>query len=385
MSDDRLDILLVGAPDTGATFRDAALNADAGDALTCVTPAEPLPFADTPDVVVLEASAFDAVGSAVRDWRTRPGLTPLVVVLVERREDADAEEARRSGADLVLPWPGEPGDCRDRLRLLLRLRRAENATRATGSRARVLERLIAARTEGFVVALEHLVEAARPGASARSAAAADLCLQLAQRFAVPERFAHDLGRAARLIELGHLAHGAHEPVAGAVLRAQTAENVLHRIEGLAPVATLLGSMAEHWDGTGGPRHLLSGQIPLRSRILALVAALLAHAGSTRASDLSAALEHLHPQSGTVYDPMVVTHLEALLQGGAAPRHGRTGPVLVPVPELREGMVLAEDLYTDSGFKLLPRGARLAPGSLEAIRRRHDVEPLHAAVVERTSL
>ena len=34
------------------------------------------------------------------------------------------------------------------------------------------------------------------------------------------------------------------------------------------------------------------------------------------------------------------------------------------------MVLAEDLCTDSGLKLLARGTRLSPCVLETIRRRH---------------
>jgi hypothetical protein len=60
-------------------------------------------------------------------------------------------------------------------------------------------------------------------------------------------------------------------------------------------------------------------------------------------------------------------------------------VLVPIVDLEPGMVLAEDLYTDSGLKLLARGTQLTPSSLEIIRRRHRAEPiLHGAAIRRAS-
>jgi hypothetical protein len=47
------------------------------------------------------------------------------------------------------------------------------------------------------------------------------------------------------------------------------------------------------------------------------------------------------------------------------------------------MVLAEDLYTDAGLKLLSRGTELTPATLEIIQRRHRAEPiLNGAAVRR---
>lgn len=384
MSDGTLRVLLVGDADTERVLRAEALETDTGDVLARVPAGDPNPFEIEPDVVLLEDGAPHGVASAVRDWRARGGITPTVAVLADRDDSTTRAEARRSGADAVFDRLAPPEELGAAVRLLLRMRRAENCARSTGGRAAALERMLVARTDAFVEALESLVEAARPGASVRSSMAADLARQLAERFAVPERFSHDLERAARLIELGRLADGADHPGNGAVLRAQTAECVLQRIEGLEGVATLLGSMAEHWDGTGGPRHMMSGQIPLRSRILGLLEGLLSHLDAHRPHETESAYELLVALAGTRYDPMVVTHLGALLRGGGS-HAGATGPVLVPIDDLREGMVLAEDLYTDSGFKLLPRGARISGAALGTLHRRHQVEPLHAAVVDRATL
>jgi hypothetical protein len=56
-----------------------------------------------------------------------------------------------------------------------------------------------------------------------------------------------------------------------------------------------------------------------------------------------------------------------------------------IDKLRVGMVLAEDLYTDSGVKLLTRGTAITPTALDTIRRRHRMEPiLRGAVVQRAA-
>jgi hypothetical protein len=50
-----------------------------------------------------------------------------------------------------------------------------------------------------------------------------------------------------------------------------------------------------------------------------------------------------------------------------------------VPELTVGMVLAEDLYTDSGIKLLARGTTLSTAALDVILRRHGQDPMYRGV------
>jgi hypothetical protein len=49
--------------------------------------------------------------------------------------------------------------------------------------------------------------------------------------------------------------------------------------------------------------------------------------------------------------------------------------LVPVARLREGMVLAADLHTASGVKLLSAGSVLNQSTLDLIRRRHLSDPI----------
>jgi hypothetical protein len=87
-------------------------------------------------------------------------------------------------------------------------------------------------------------------------------------------------------------------------------------------------------------------------------------------------------TGTRYDPVVVVHFRAVV-GDTPDRDWSSTRVLVPVTELKAGMVLAEDLFTSSGIKLLRSGASISTAMLDAIQRRHHVDPiLEGAWVQR---
>ena len=145
---------------------------------------------------------------------------------------------------------------------------------------------------------------------------------------------------------------------------------------------MVGALYENWDGTGHPDHLMRGQVPLRSRILRVLIDLCTGLEAPEHPSLEAVLEDLQAHVGTRYDPMVLVHVRAVLRGaGDESVQGRL--LLVPVPELQVGMILAEDLVTDSGLKLLARETRLTQTTLDLIQRRHQMEPiLGGATVKR---
>lgn len=77
-----------------------------------------------------------------------------------------------------------------------------------------------------------------------------------------------------------------------------------------PVALGIASLDEHWDGKGRPQQLEKEDIPLYSRI-----ALLSQVVDVFQveQDLTSALNEVKHRSGEWFDPLLVTHFEALLQ------------------------------------------------------------------------
>lgn len=233
-----------------------------------------------------------------------------------------------------------------------------------------------------------LLEIGVPGSIDRGLRNAELARRLSERFGIPDELLGDLELAARLHELGKLVARTERSAVGgpreidAWRYVQGTVVILERVGGYQGVVELIHSMYENWDGTGHPEHWQSGQIPLRCRILRVLVDFFAALERPGPVDVPAVLDAFQERAGTLYDPMVVVHLRALLQQDA--KHDVLGStLLVAIPELEEGMVLAEDLYTDSGLKLLARDTTLTHATLEVIRRRHRAEPIvHGAAVRR---
>jgi response regulator RpfG family c-di-GMP phosphodiesterase len=229
--------------------------------------------------------------------------------------------------------------------------------------------------------LVSLVDMRLPGAAARGERTAELARGLAERFDIPASLCRDLDIAARLHEMGRVLAESDEP--GSETRQPGVHDMrfvlatralLQRVDGLREAGDLVGAIFENWDGSGFPSHLQQGQIPLRSRILRVIIDFTAALAAPGNASVDEIMDGLDEHRGTCYDPMVIVQLQEMLASGPQ-RELRDSRIRLAVPDLQAGMVLAEDLCTDSGLKLLARGTRLSSSVLETIWRRHRLEPL----------
>jgi response regulator RpfG family c-di-GMP phosphodiesterase len=388
---DRILVLLVGGETRGvAEFATAAL-ANGVRLERESVPAEALAAARTihPDLIAVETAGSRETPLDLLRPFLHADLDGVPVMLIVPASDLALErEVLGAGAAGVLVVPITPDDVRTSFGWAERLRVLRQRARAAAQELELVKNGQHDPLPGVIALLEHLIETALPGARDRGARIADLAGRLAERFAIPAAFRLDLERAARLHEIGRLAcadlgPSASGPRPEAWPYAVATHALLDHVAGLEEVGDLVAGIYENWDGTGHPEHRMQGQIPLRSRVLrALIDFVAALEAPGRSPDR--ALATLSEHTGTRYDPMVVTQLEALLQGGPDVDWQGTR-MLVPVGELRVGMVMAEDLYTNAGLKLVARDATLTPATLEAILRRHRAEPiLHAAAVKRAA-
>jgi response regulator RpfG family c-di-GMP phosphodiesterase len=345
---------------------------------------------EPPDLVLLTPAAGTEPFAWAARWREDPRRAAACLALAGAPGDEDLRRAAvNAGFDELLTTPLSATELRARVVTLGRLRAAERAAAHAEAELARLREAQARAAEEWQGMLTELVGLAVPGALERAARRSELALQLAARLDIPGPLQPDLERAARLVELGR----ATDPDAGPGERAlppsaehwqyaEATRALLERVEPLRGVAELIGCIYENWDGTGHPHHLQQGQIPLRSRILRVLLDQSELCDGAARRPPARALEELQERSGTRYDPMVVVHLRALAGAGGelAPSSGR---VRIQIPALRHGMVLAEDLYTDSGFKLLSRATRLTDAMVDFLLERHRTEPiLHGAVVIR---
>ncbi len=123
---------------------------------------------------------------------------------------------------------------------------------------------------------------------------------------------------------------------------------------------------ERFDGRGYPDGLAGHDIPWLGRLLAVAVCAAATPGGDRA-----ALEAVRAGIGTTFDPKAV---DAFLHAWTRVTSDRQERV-VPLGELRPGMVLAKGIYTANGLLLVPEGQELNAAYIETLLSHHRVHPI----------
>ncbi|GAB4562620.1 MAG: response regulator [Geothermobacteraceae bacterium] len=246
---------------------------------------------------------------------------------------------------------------------------------------------------GTIEALSTLVEQRDPKASGHANNVAAISEAMARALDLPDEEVETIVEAALLHDIGKVAlpenllGTTQDDLAGDDLARYMRHPVIgqlaiDKIERLRPAGLLVRHHHEWFDGGGGPDHLAGEKIPLGARIIALadrVDHLLS--GKTDLAHIKAALRKVEDQLGSRFDPDLfkfvrqpaVEHYGKMICSG-----DKVGAILKP-PELRSGMVLAENLISGSGLMLLKEGTVLEKKHLDSIMRYHMIDPFPGGI------
>jgi response regulator RpfG family c-di-GMP phosphodiesterase len=196
---------------------------------------------------------------------------------------------------------------------------------------------------------------------------ADLARKLALKMGMSEVEAQEVMVAALLHDIGKIGLPdklLHKPFtmldeeerAAVIKHPVVGQAALMALEQLHGAAKLIRSHHERFDGLGFPDHLAGLAIPLGARVLAVAneydAVQLGHVTSKRLNAQDA-LVFIREGRGKRYDPQVVDAFVAIM-GGDGEGAAKGGEIVLPVGDLKAGMVLARDLITRDGMLLLAR-------------------------------
>jgi GGDEF domain-containing protein len=160
--------------------------------------------------------------------------------------------------------------------------------------------------------------------------AAYRAISLSRRLQLDREQIDDIALAAELQQIGLLAipestleHEALDEGERAMVRSHTAEGerIVAAAPGLASVARLVRSSAEHFDGSGYPDGAAGEEIPAGARVIAVAvtfAALTGRRARREPVEPAEALTELRRSSGSQFDPRVVEALAAELAEEGAP-------------------------------------------------------------------
>jgi diguanylate cyclase (GGDEF)-like protein len=171
----------------------------------------------------------------------------------------------------------------------------------------------------------------QPGLAEHSVDVASLAGAVAEELGMDAEQRDETVRAAQLHETGKMAipdailnkPGPLEEAEWEFVRQHTliGERIIASAAALVPVARLVRSSGERWDGSGYPDSLRAEQIPLGARVIAVCeayAAMVSERPYSVAMRPSRALEELEQGAGTQFDPEVVAAFVQVAAAGDVP-------------------------------------------------------------------
>ena len=169
---------------------------------------------------------------------------------------------------------------------------------------------------------------------------AELAREVAAELGMGEEQRDEVFRAAELHDIGKMAipdailnkPGPLEPEEWRFMREHTliGERIIAAAPALVPVARLVRSSHERWDGGGYPDGLRGEQIPLGSRVIAVCdayEAMISERPYSVAMVPARALEELRRGAGSQFDPQVVAAFERVLAARAGDGERHSGSTL----------------------------------------------------------
>lgn len=238
-----------------------------------------------------------------------------------------------------------------------------------------------------VQAFSHLMELRSDGTSGQAKKMAMMCRKVAKQVGLNDVDCQDAMIAGLLHEVGKI--GLADELIGKPMSMLSqvernayikhpiyAEQALNGIDNLKIVATALKSQHERFDGKGFPLGLSGMEIPMLSRVLAVVVDFFAvQAGKLlpKRYNIKEALQYVQDGRGSRYDPVVLDAFSHVISQEDIPQE-------IEKPfrpnDLREGMAICRDLLDVDGNVLLKKGHVITESVIEHLAKYEHSEKLH---------
>jgi response regulator RpfG family c-di-GMP phosphodiesterase len=338
-----------------------------------------------PDLVISDRFLQDEDGLALCRWVKEHSdhRDTMFIMLTGAHSTEEKVTGFHAGADDYITKPYQPREFMSRVRAMLRIKSMQDEVRQDRAELERLNTALASHLGAVESLLVNLIGLRVPDASTRAQKAGVFARWVGERLEMEPEELRELELSARLHEIGKVILSddllmqdqspespeyrmtlQHSPVFG--------QMIVGNIPELRNVGLILRHQLENYDGTGQPARLTKSEIPIASRVLRIINYVeeVARPG-TRKDEIISRLQHA---SGTFLDPSLVRLAEEYLIAIADPGW-LEGKRQLRLEDIREGMVIAADLFTASGIKLLPAGSRLSKSNIDRILSHHTSDPI----------
>jgi response regulator RpfG family c-di-GMP phosphodiesterase len=340
----------------------------------------------TPSLAIVDVKLAGENGLDFCLWMRRHAILRDAVIMMLTGASLTEQKLRgfEAGADEYLTKPFNPPELLSKVRALMRIKGMQDELKKDREELGRLNDALGSTLDAVTALLVNLINLRVPSAAARSEAAAAFARWIGERLELSPEARRTLDLASNLHEIGKVIMT--DDVLGKSRSAWTEDDritlsqfplfgqmIVGKVPQLGGVGRVLRHQMENYDGTGHPDHRMREEIPLASRILRIINAVQEERAEGRET-LPEVLECLRRGRGTLFDPHLLVVSEEYLNVIERPSWAE-GKRQVSVAQLEEGMVIAADLQTSSGIKLLPADSTLTRGMIDRIQARHQVDPI----------
>lgn len=310
----------------------------------------------------------------------------LFMLLIGETEVFKKITGLEQGADDYMEKPFSNRLLVSKVKALLRIKHLQDELRQEKEGfTRAMERL-EKNLEELISLLLQILETRIPGSSDRARMAKVVADYIGARLNLSEEEKKNIIFGALLHEVGKvgLPDGIVEKEARSLLPADRKIFYQYPVIGAMLVSSISGFkksaqdielQLENYNGTGIPEQLTGEEIPLGAKILRAVLFLEDFLKTSLPTE--EILQQIRLSTNKILAPQIAAYLEEFLVEND--KSFSSNRQKVRLTELKVGMVVAEDVYTLSGFKLLPRGFRLQERILQLLIDHSYADPILGGV------
>ncbi len=234
----------------------------------------------------------------------------------------------------------------------------------------------------IIAVLLKILEINIPDAKVRADRAKDMARYIAEKLGLHEEVQKQIVFGAQLHEIGKI--GIPEKIIKSRLNSLSQDDlniyyqypligslIVSTITGYEETAHDIYHQLENYDGSGRPEGIMKEEIPVGARILRAI--VLQEEISMSGQGRDEIIEGLRLSVNTKLDPVIASHaINYFIESKTdKPFEER----IIPIDDLKSGMVVAEDVFSLSGVKIMPKGMRLNDRIITFVKERNIVDPI----------
>ena len=315
--------------------------------------------------------------------RDNPGLISTVFILLgPPHSGEDKEKGLEAGIDDWLEGTAPPSLIIGKMKAWLRTR---NLDREGCSNCEVLQEkntILQKNFKELTIILVKTLDSHLPGINERAKTAKSIAGHIAERLNLDGEekekilfgaLLHEVGKVGLPLAIAEKSYHSlniaekeifsHHPAIGSM--------IISSITGFKDSANAVYHQLENYDGSGIPDALIGDEISIGAKIIRAIVFQeeLYKAGFST----DGVIGHIKSYLNKALDPYMADHLINFLE--ERDKSLFTKKSRLNVDELQAGMLLAEDVYSASGIKLLPKGVTIQEKMVKILTERNSADPI----------